>query len=277
MQASATVHYREDFTLQDFTADASAKKPARVRAVPAVTRAIAILRLLGEHRGGLGVKAIADHLELVPSTCLHILRALVTESLVAQDASTKRYRLSSGMVSLARSALEATGFVSVARPQLEKLARKWGLTFMGVELTTRETMVVTLVARPDQPLQLHASVGSEFSYLTSATGRLVAAHIALAPQELRFAFREVRWDQPVPFDQWCEEVEAARVAGWSIDSDCYRSGLTALAVPLTDGGKMTHSLVAMGLTAEILVADQAAIIRDLKHARNEISQEISVS
>ena len=59
------------------------KKPAartvRVRPVPAVSRSIAILRLLGQVGQPLGVKAIADELALVPSTCLHILRVLVGE------------------------------------------------------------------------------------------------------------------------------------------------------------------------------------------------------
>ena len=57
------------------------------RAVPAVTRAVAILRLLGSAKTPMGMKAIAQELGLVPSTALHILRALVAEELVAVDAA----------------------------------------------------------------------------------------------------------------------------------------------------------------------------------------------
>ena len=77
-----------------------------MRPVPAVSRSIAILRLLGEARPGLGVKAIADRLGLVPSTCLHILRVLVEENLVQIEPATKRYSLAAGMISLARSVLD---------------------------------------------------------------------------------------------------------------------------------------------------------------------------
>jgi len=45
----------------------------RVRAVPAVTRAIAILRLLSRSRTPQSLKAIAESLDLVPSTALHIV------------------------------------------------------------------------------------------------------------------------------------------------------------------------------------------------------------
>jgi hypothetical protein len=52
----------------------------RVRPVPAVTRAVAILRLLGRSEEALGVHAIARALTLIPSTCLHILRVLVPKA-----------------------------------------------------------------------------------------------------------------------------------------------------------------------------------------------------
>src|SRR5690606_10540803 len=63
----------------------------RIREVPAVSRAIAILRLLGRGQGPMTLKAIAEELGMVTSTCLHILRVLVSEGLVKVDASSKRY------------------------------------------------------------------------------------------------------------------------------------------------------------------------------------------
>jgi len=71
-------------------------KKMRVRPVPAVTRSIAILRLLGTQKQAMGVKAISDKLGLVPSTCLHILRVLVAENFVRVDPETKRYRSGAG-------------------------------------------------------------------------------------------------------------------------------------------------------------------------------------
>lgn len=248
----------------------------RVRAVPAVTRAVAILRLLGNARGGLGVKAIADELQLIPSTCLHILRALVAENLVRQEQGSKRYTLASGMVSLARSALELAGFASVARPVLEQVAARWGITAMGVELTARKTMVVMVVARPDRPLRLHADVGSEFHSLTSATGRLVAAYDELDLESLRGEFRKVQWEMPVRFNDWLAEVGEARAQGWSIDRDRYRSGITAIAVPVClVSGAMTHSLVAMGLSSEMESADPPALARDLQRAAAQIAHDLT--
>ena len=57
---------------------------------PAISRAAAVLRLLGRNDASLGVQTIARELGLVPSTCLYVLRALVAEELVAFDPDTKR-------------------------------------------------------------------------------------------------------------------------------------------------------------------------------------------
>src|SRR5271155_4387545 len=69
---------------------------------PAISRAAAVLRLLGKSDTPLGVQSIARELGLVPSTCLYVLRALVAEELVAFDPDTKRYSLEAGVLTLAR-------------------------------------------------------------------------------------------------------------------------------------------------------------------------------
>lgn len=251
------------------------KKQVRVRAVPAVTRAIAILRLLGTQKAGLGVKAIADELNLVPSTCLHILRVLVAENFVRVDPDTKRYSLGSGMVSLARSVLGGGGFASLAQPALDRISLERRITVMGAELTPRQTILVMAVARPDQPLQLHADIGSEFSSLTSATGRLVAAFGGFGEKRLRALFPSIHWDRPPSLDEWLGEVGQARERGWSVDRDRFKNGITAYAVPvLTQSGAITHSLVAMGLSAEMATLDAEELVRDMQREAGMISREM---
>lgn len=82
-----------------------ARTGPRIRPVPAITRGVAILRLLSRSREPLGVHAIARELGLVPSTCLHIVRALAAEGLLVMDVATKRYTLDAGVLALARNLL----------------------------------------------------------------------------------------------------------------------------------------------------------------------------
>jgi len=242
--------------------DAAPRAP-RLRQVPAVSRAIAILRLLGKTQQSLGVKAIADELELVPSTCLHILRVLVDEGLVKVEPGTKRYALGSGMLSLARNVLEGSSFAQLAQPALDMLAATRNVTAMGVEIRRDQTVVVLALSRPGQPFRLHTDVGSEFRTLVSATGRLIAAYSNEGWPQLKKRFAEVRWDKAPTFETWKKEVELARKRGWSVDRDNFMTGITVVAVPvLARDGRLEYTLVAVGLSSQF----NAAATAELAHA-----------
>src|SRR3546814_20440151 len=93
----------------------------------------------------MGVNAVARDLGLVPSTCLHILRVLAAEELVAFDPRTKRYTLAAGVLALARSVLARHGFARAAQPDLARLARRFGVTALGAEVFGLAHMVVVAI------------------------------------------------------------------------------------------------------------------------------------
>jgi DNA-binding IclR family transcriptional regulator len=220
----------------------------RIRPVPAVSRAIAILRLLGKVRSPMGVNAIAQALGLVPSTCLHILRALTEEKLITFDRLTKHYRLGAGMLTLARSAIEANAFPLLVQPVLDRLSTQWGVTAIGVDVGDPEQMVVVALSRSNIPFRLHVDVGSVFPSLLSATGRLVAAFGDRPEADLKICFQKLRWDKPLDYKIWNKEVVFAKKNQYSIDRNTYIAGVTIVAVPVLDPtGKITHTIVCASL------------------------------
>lgn len=240
---------------------AQAKAPVRTRAVPAVSRAIAIVRFLGKAKEPMGVNAIAQALDLIPSTCLHILRTLVQERLIAVDAETKRYRLGMGMLTLARSAREANAFPSAVQPGLDRLSSKWGVTAIGVDVTDYDQMVVVSLSRSNLPFRLHVDVGSVFPALLSATGRLVAAFGGQPMVELKRRYQKLRWDKPLDFDAWCKEVAFARKHQYSIDRNTYIAGLNIIAVPVLDDAEhITHTIVCASLADQLTKAQQLKLV-----------------
>lgn len=247
-------------------------KTVRVRPVPAVSRSIAILRLLGDNKAGLGVKAIADALGLVPSTCLHILRVLVAEELVHVDPASKRYSLAGGMIALARSVLAGSGFAQLAQPVLDKIALAFGVTAMGVEITPKQSVVVVALSKSSQPFRLHTDVGSQFNHLASATGRLIAAFGDESVTQLRKKFQAIEWDKAPSFEAWSEEVELAKVQGWSVDRDNFIGGLTVVAVPLFDGSRrLTYTLVAAGLSSQLSPATTVKVAQAMQYEAKAVS------
>jgi DNA-binding IclR family transcriptional regulator len=252
------------------------RKSPRVRAVPAVTRAIAIIRLLSRSRTPLGLKAIAENLDLVPSTALHIARALVAEDLLQVDPQTKRYRLGVGMLPLARAVLENGDFPSLVRPKLDDLSDRYGVTAIGVEVPDLDHMIVVALARSQAPVRMHVDVGSRFPALISATGRCVAAFSGQPPKEIEKRFRLLRWHNAPAYDAWRKEVETTRRQGFSIDRGNYIAGVTIVAVPvLNSRGTISHTIAAVGLGSQLDRASSVALAQDMRTAAQEVAAQLA--
>jgi DNA-binding IclR family transcriptional regulator len=243
----------------------------KLRAVPAVTRAVAILRLLGRAREPMGVKAIADALDLIPSTALHILRALAAEELVKVDPTTKHYTLGVGLLSLARTALASSDFPTLAQPHLDRLSRRYDVTAIGVELPNLNHMIVVALSRAQSPVRLHVDVGSRFPALISATGRCVAAFGGWPPGEIEKRFRSLRWNKAPSYAAWCREVDVVRRQGYSIDRGNYIAGITIVAVPvLVPSGAVTRSIASVGITDQLDRANAVALAHEMQEAARSI-------
>jgi DNA-binding IclR family transcriptional regulator len=241
------------------------KPPPRIRPVPAVSRSIAILRLLGKARAPLGVNAIAQALSLVPSTCLHILRALVEENLVAFDRQTKHYRLGIGMLALARSALDSNAFPALIQAGLDQLSTAYNVTAIAVDVTDPDQMVVVALSRSTIPFRLHVDVGSVFPSLLSATGRLVAAYSQQSRSELKARFDKLRWAGAINFETWYHEVQEAKQNEYSVDRGTYIAGITIVAVPVRQADHVpTHTLVCASLTNQLTEADLTDLIKRMR-------------
>ena len=253
----------------------TAHRPPRVRAVPAVTRAIAVLRLLSRSRVPLALKAIAQSLGLVPSTALHILRALVAEQLVRVDTVTKQYSLGIGMLPLARAVLEHGDFPSLVRPKLDELSSRYDVTAIGLELPDLDYMIVVALARAQAPVRLHVDVGSRFPALISATGRCLAAFSEHPWSEIEGRFHRLRWHKAPSYATWRKEVDQARRQGFSIDRSDYIAGVTIAAVPVFDAhGKISQALAAVGLGDQLDRATALKLARDMKSAAQEVTAQM---
>ena len=245
------------------------------RKVPAVSRAVTILRHLGKSAEPLGVNRLARELGLVPSTCLHILRVLTDEGLVAFDPRSKRYAIDIGILPIARSAIQRNGFASLIEPRLTELSRSFGGTAAATQLADTDHMVVVALSRSSLPFRLQVDLGSRFPALISATGRCHAAFNLgeLPEQRLRSRFAKLDWDHPPDFESWKREVARTRAEGFAIDRGSYISGVTILAVPFFDRhGHMTHSIVAIGISERMEAMGPSSMVAEMLRIRDEVSE-----
>lgn len=247
----------------------------RIRQVPALSRGIAILRLLGRSDAPLGVHAIARALDLVPSTCLHILRVLTAEHLVAVDPASKKYVVAAGLVALARSALRQHTFPATVQPVLAELAAMYRSTAIAVETSTLDHMIVVALARADSPLRVHVDIGSHFPALISATGRCVAAFGNHPWAEIRPRFDKLRWDVPPTLATWRSEIRATKAAGYAVDDGHYIRGVSIVAAPVPMPNGSINALVVVGVSEQMRRIGLTRVGEELKGRAAEVSQALS--
>lgn len=242
---------------------------------PAISRAAAILRLLGKSDAPLGLQAIARALNLVPSTCLYVLRALVDEELVAFDADTKRYSLEAGVLTLARHWLRRNQFTDMAQPALDRLSQNFDVTMLGVHIVGLEHIVVVANAQSGNSFQISAQIGSRFPALISATGRCIAAFSDYSSQEIAERFKTLRWDEPPSFEEWLRQVEETRQQGFAVDAGNYISGVTVLAAPVWKSrDKLSHALVAIGIGSALKRSGLDGLQRELLSSARNLSHQL---
>lgn len=244
---------------------------ASKRQVPAVTRALAILRFLARSPEPVGVNPLARELELVPSTCLHILRVLQDEGLVDFDSATKRYSIGIGILPLARSALQRNSFSNLIQPKLSDLSQKFGVTSIATQLSEPNQMIVVALSQSSNPFRLQVDLGSRFPALISATGRLFAAYNIEEQDELKPEFDKLVWDNPPDFEAWKGEVAETRERGYAVDSGTYISGVTVVAVPVFGSdGRMARSIVAIGIKERLHDRELPRLAKAMKSLRDHI-------
>jgi DNA-binding IclR family transcriptional regulator len=245
----------------------------RTRTVPAARRAAAMLWQLGQHPEGMTLSALARDLDVLPSTCLHIVRELVAARFVAYQSSTKRYRLGSGVLTLARQMTHQSRFVQVAQPLLYRLSREFQVAASAQERDGEDGMVV-VAAVSALPGDM-AQPGTRLPMFTSASGRLLAAFNAFAEDELRARFAHAHWQDAPAVETWLKEVRATRRNGYAIDEGRYRKGVTTVAGPVFGNEEtLDRAISIMAVSAQIDARMRKNLVGAVKAAANEISQAL---
>jgi len=231
---------------------------------------------LGKSDTPLGVQAIARELGLVPSTCLHVLRALVAEEFVSFDPDTKRYSLEAGVLTLARHWLRRNQFTDLAQPALDRISQAFDVTVLGVHIVGLDHIIVVAVSQSGQNFQLSTQIGSRFPALISATGRCIAAFGEHSEADLENRFRKLRWDEPPTFEEWKAQVSKTRAQGFAVDAGNYISGVTVVAAPVwRTRAKLSHALVAIGIGSALKRAGLPALQDALRSAAQTLSNQLS--
>ena len=250
------------------------KEPV-IRGVPAVTRAVTILKYLARVDAPVGVVQLANALEIIPSTCLHILRVLNSDGLVSFQSATKKYQLGAGILALAKAFENKDAFVQAVRPHLERISERHHCTAVAVEPSGEDHYIVISTASVNVGMSVTVTVGTRVPAMVSATGRCLAAFGKWSAAELKSRFSKLRWQNPPKFETWYKEVEETRRRGYATDIGNYIRGITVIAAPIfDDDDSIIGALVTVQLSDQMTASSIKVRAGDLQRAAAKVGMEL---
>jgi DNA-binding IclR family transcriptional regulator len=223
--------------------------------VPAVTRAIAVIRHLN-CRPGAGVSELAAALQLTKSHCFNILKTLQSEGWIDYDKERRLYRLSGQMLNDCFSVMVAPSRLAAVHDELVRLTQ-------GIRVGSLLTIVDaegSFIAfdKTEIPNELLVSVplGHRFPPDAPAQMRVRLAWAARAEQSE--ALRQWRPTQYTPSTivdkrRVAREIRLTRERGYAISYAEFTPGIMTLAAPILDAEqRVLYILQCPGLEADMI-------------------------
>jgi DNA-binding IclR family transcriptional regulator len=214
--------------------------------IQSIERAAAILRLLAQGSGRLGLSEIANSLGLARGTAHGILRTLQLVGFVEQDEATGKYQLGAALLHLGTSYLDVNDLRSRAINWADALAARSGQAVrIGTHLQGK-VLVVHHVFRPDDSLQT-LDVGMLLPMHATALGKVLLAYDANAAATVpsgeleRFSRRTIGTSKELS-----RSLVKVREDGWAADVDEITMGEAGVAAPIRGYGGLVVG--AMGIS-----------------------------
>jgi DNA-binding IclR family transcriptional regulator len=232
-------------------------RPVPDKVVGALVNGLSILRYLQEAPSPVGVTRVARDLSLNPSTCFNLLRTLVYEGLVNFDTQNKTYTISLGVVAFAQGAMDRESHIRKLHPELERLAKQHSVAMHQWQRIDDERVLLVDSAEPeDSTVRLSMRIGQRLPVYAGAMGRCFAAFSEVPETELREQFSSVRLAQPMPTEQWLDELKQVRQKGYAVDSGHLTKGITTVSVPVFDANAQPF-LAISAIVLDEQVSDSA--------------------
>ena len=214
-------------------------------------RTLSILELLSQHGEGLELAAIADRLDIPRSGTHRLLSDLVRLGYVRQARGHGDYLLTTKLVSMGLSYLSNSGIVDIAQPLLNRLAEVSGEL---VRLSVVDGERLTWVARAQgarQGLRYDPDMGSDARLSCSSSGWALLS--TLSDDEAMALLVKQGIGQPEDFGPAApttlqaviEAVQATRERGYSITTDTYSIGLSAMSAPVRFAGQPAFGVLTI--------------------------------
>jgi IclR family acetate operon transcriptional repressor len=267
----------QDSPSRDQHTDDKTAETHRGRAAGALASGLDILELLAQEAEGLGVTAVARALGLDKGNTHRLLRMLEERGYVEQDPTSKGFRASVQLISLAGNLLRSMDLVSVARPVMRQLSDDTG---EAVHLARRTRAGGVYVARERQDygiVTVETEIGAQPVIHATATGK--ALYCMAADEEVSRVAQEPLQSFTTRtltrFEDLLEDLRRVRERGYALDDEELNLDVRCVAAPIFDiYGSPIASLGLSGPAARVALSRVDDLGNHVRTAAVRITQEM---
>ncbi|MEN2395955.1 IclR family transcriptional regulator [Pseudomonas halotolerans] len=234
--------------------------------VGAVSRLFAVLRSLGETiEGGERVTQLAQRIGLSQPTTHRMLRSLMDEGMVEQDARSKRYRLSLDFFALAARAGNTGNLRELTRPAMLRLSASLGDSLF---LLARSGFDAICLDRSEGPFPIRTFTGDIGGRVALGVGQGSLAILAFLPEEERDTVIQYNLPRLKDFHLYDEvflrtEVENVRALGYAGRNTGVLQGMAGVAVPILDREGRAVAALSVATVSDRLGPDRLPTVVEM--------------
>ena len=242
---------------------------------------VRILRAISGGHRAMMLKDIAAAVDMPASKVHRYIVSLVRCGLVEQDPATSRYDLGPFALSLGLVAVDRLDRVKLGLASIADLRDQINQT-TALAVWSDHGPVIIRSVRPYRPITVNVVTGTAMHLLTSASGRVFAAHLPKAQTRARISREQAQLNLPAELTT-AAGVDAmlAQVLhdGVSIVADYHLvPGVAAAAAPVFNfKHEITLSILAIGVKGMIDLSPDGPVVSALKCAGQALSLRLGHS
>ena len=245
--------------------------------VPAVARALEILQLFSAGRRLITAPEIARELGIPRSTVFRLAQTLEHLGLLERNEGGHAFRLGVGVLRLGFEYIASLDLAEIARPFLEALRDKTGLS---AHLVVRDgdEVVVILKAPRRSSISGSLNLGKRLPAHATVLGRSILADTS--PKELRTIFsgrknqlKVYSKQTPRTIAQLEKLLAEDEARGYAISESFFESGISAVSAPVRDGSRRVVAAINATVPSgdaidETLIGQVCKSAEEISHALN---------
>lgn len=247
-------------------------KEWQLESLSSTARLFKVIRLLAEHnKSGMRIKDIVNETGITPASVHRILKSLVHEQIVIQQAN-KKYSLGLELFSIAAKAELSSGLRELAKPVLLRLGERLNDTIF---LLVRNGYDAICLDRFEGPFPIQTFTGNIGGKVALGVGQgamTILAFLDPAEQEEILRYNLGRYKDYSVYDEVeiRSEIKKIKEQGFCTKNSGLIEGVSGIAVPVFDCNNNIVAALSIGTLTVRLSPERLPIIVDLmkKEAQN---------